>query len=401
MADTVIGELAALDVEAADRDAVATALGALSRMRGWLDALELRLVQRLEQVSSFPEKVLGDATKTSLRTAERVVQRRQVTEQAPTFAGALAAGRITAGHVDALGRVLRGLESLQRTELLGRADRLLQQAQTGTVEDFTRSLRRAASRLSEAQLEDRLVRQRRDRRCRTWVDAETGMWRLSASFDPETGVRLQHHLDGTLASLFADRTPDGCPSDPLEKQDHLRALALAALIDGGRGPADVGKVGRIEPVVVVDTSPPTGPVVDWGLPVELPRRVLEELFGVTDASVVVVRNGVVLHAPGRLDLGRSTRIANRAQRRALRGLYATCAVPGCAVKFDNCKLHHVVWWEHGGTTDLHNMLPLCERHHHCVHDRGWILTLGSRRELRVQTPDGHVMTTGPPSREAA
>jgi predicted restriction endonuclease len=70
------------------------------------------------------------------------------------------------------------------------------------------------------------------------------------------------------------------------------------------------------------------------------------------------------------------------------------------VKFDNCKLHHVVWWEHGGTTDLHNMLPLCERHH-CVHDRGWILTLGSRRELRVQTPDGHVMTTGPPSREAA
>ena len=153
--------------------------------------------------------------------------------------------------------------------------------------------------------------------------------------------------------------------------------------------------------MVVDTTSPSGPVVDWGLPVELPRRALEELFGVTDASAVVVRNGVVLHAPGQLDLGRSTRLANRAQRRALRGLYATCAIPGCAVGYGHCKLHHVVWWEHGGATDLANMLPLCERHHHAVHDRGWLLHLGPSRELRVTLPDGQVMTTGPPVRAAA
>jgi hypothetical protein len=270
------------------------------------------------------------------------------------------------------------------------------------VEDYARSLRRAASRLSEADLEARLARQRRDRRCRTWVDADTGMWRLTASFDPETGVRMQHHLDAALASLFADRTPDGCPTDLLEKQDHLRALALTALIDGAAGErAVVGGAGRTEPVVVIDTSSPAGPIVDWGLPVELPRRVLEELFGVTAASAVVVRNGVVLHAPGRLDLGRSTRIANRAQRRALRGLYATCAIPGCAVKYDNCKLHHVIWWEKDGPTDLRNLLPLCERHHHAVHDRGWQLHLGPNRELVITLPDGQVMSTGPPTRAAA
>jgi hypothetical protein len=153
--------------------------------------------------------------------------------------------------------------------------------------------------------------------------------------------------------------------------------------------------------VVIDTSSPAGPIVDWGLPVELPRRVLEELFGVTAASAVVVRNGVVLHAPGRLDLGRSTRIANRAQRRALRGLYATCAIPGCAAKYDNCKLHHVIWWEKDGPTDLRNLLPLCERHHHAVHDRGWQLDLGPNRELVITLPDGQVMSTGPPTRAAA
>jgi hypothetical protein len=129
--------------------------------------------------------------------------------------------------------------------------------------------------------------------------------------------------------------------------------------------------------------------------------VLEELFGVVDPCAVVVRNGVVLHAPGQLDLGRSTRLANRAQRRALRGLYASCAIPGCAVGYGHCKLHHVVWWERGGATDLRNLLPLCERHHHAVHEGGWRLQLGRNRELRIMLPDGQVMATGPPTRAAA
>ena len=102
-----------------------------------------------------------------------------------------------------------------------------------------------------------------------------------------------------------------------------------------------------------------------------------------------------------LDLGRSCRLAGRAQRRALRGIYATCAIPGCAVRYDSCKLHHVIWWEDGGSTDLVNLLPLCERHHHCVHEQGWIVTLGPHRELTVTTPDGQVMTTGPPQRGVA
>jgi hypothetical protein len=150
--------------------------------------------------------------------------------------------------------------------------------------------------------------------------------------------------------------------------------------------------------VVVDTTAPDAPVVDWGIPVEIPWTVLADLTGTADVHTLVVRNGVVLHAPGQLDLGRSCRMASRAQRRALRALYATCAIPGCAVKYDNCRLHHVEPWEGGGCTDLHTLLPICERHHHCIHDKGWVLTLGPHRELRVETPDGQVMTTGPPRR---
>ncbi len=120
-----------------------------------------------------------------------------------------------------------------------------------------------------------------------------------------------------------------------------------------------------------------------------------------DVGGVVVRNGVVIHAPGALDLGRTARLANRAQRRALRALYGSCAIPGCSVRFDRCKLHHVEWWRNGGRTDLDNLLPICAQHHSKVHHAEWELTLGPNRELTIRFPDGTIHNTGPPSRKAA
>jgi hypothetical protein len=200
--------------------------------------------------------------------------------------------------------------------------------------------------------------------------------------------------------LFATSTPDTCPTDPLAKQDHLRALAFAELIlNGGTG----SKPGRSEFVVVVDADAPAtnGPQAEFSIPVEIPWRVLSDLAGDADIHTVVVRNGVVLHAPGNLDLGRTTRLASRAQRRALRGLYATCGIPGCGVHYDRCKLHHVIWWRHGGRTDLDNLLPVCVRHHHKIHDAGWNITLGPNRQLTIHYPDGTVQSTGPPTIRAA
>ena len=107
----------------------------------------------------------------------------------------------------------------------------------------------------------------------------------------------------------------------------------------------------------------------------------------------------LLHAPGQLDLGRSTRLANRAQRRRS-AVIASCAIPGCASATDTASCTTSVWWDHGGARPA-NLLPLCEPHHHAVHDRGRQLQLARNRELRVTLPDGQVMATGPPTRAAA
>lgn len=116
---------------------------------------------------------------------------------------------------------------------------------------------------------------------------------------------------------------------------------------------------------------------------------------------VVVNNGDIVSAPGELNLGRTTRLANKAQRRALFALYRSCAIPGCDVRYTRTKLHHVIWWRHGGRTDLANLVPVCEHHHQKIHRHGWNVTLGRGRVLTVTLPDGTIMTNGPPAREAS
>ncbi len=156
--------------------------------------------------------------------------------------------------------------------------------------------------------------------------------------------------------------------------------------------------------VVVDTRVSTddgGPVVDWGLPIELPHQVLVDLFGRADVAAMIVRDGAVVHAPGCVNLGRTTRLANGAQRRVLRGLHPRCAIPDCPVRFDHCKIHHVLWWRHGGRTDLDNLLPVCFGHHQAIHHQGWTVELDADRTLVVRLPGGTSMATGPPSRAAA
>jgi hypothetical protein len=106
--------------------------------------------------------------------------------------------------------------------------------------------------------------------------------------------------------------------------------------------------------------------------------------------IIVAADGTALY------LGREARVANRAQRRVLRAMYRGCAIPGCEGRFADCTIHHLRWFRRLGGTDIDNLLPLCHRHHHSVHEGGWQLALDARRNLTITYPDGNIMTTGPP-----
>ncbi len=409
----------------AGADLIESGLVAVREVQAWCDAQHAGLVARLREVDSFPEQRIAKASKTSVSQAAKSTERSATLGKTPRLAGALDDGAITADHVDAVTRASKQLDPAKRGELIQRADALVAVATAGTVDEFARRLGLETKRLQEGDGMDRLERQRRNARARSWVDAE-GMWNLSARFDPVTGVRIAGRIDAMVQALFGQAVPDGCPGDPIEKQRYLVAQSVARLLlddalagapegAGATGDTSSGhearhrpapvrpKPGRSEFVVVIDADATgqTGPVAEFAIPVEVPARVLAELADTADIHTVVVRNGVVLHAPGELNLGRTTRLANRAQRRALRGLYRSCAIPGCSVAYDRCKLHHIVWWRHGGRTDLANLVPVCAVHHTRIHHDGWVIELGPHRQVTLHLPDGTTHTTAPPGRRTA
>jgi hypothetical protein len=393
--------IAAVRVDAAaGREWLEAALRASAQLKAWLAAGDAELARRLKDVVSFPEKTIADCTRGSLGDAVRAGERADTLAAVPAFADALNAAAVTAGHVDAITKRAKGLTGEQRSELHERAAHLVPVATDATVAEFGKRLDLEVRAIQRDDGRAKLERQRRAVSLRSWTDTD-GMYCFTGRIDPVTAVPFAARLDAEIQAAFAETTPDTCPIDPVDKQRHLAGLAIIRLITGT---ATASGTGRPEYVVVIDTTQTDGAggsIIDWGIPVEIPARILADMIGDADIHTVVVRNGIVLHAPGTLNLGRAARLANRAQRRALRGLYATCAIPGCSVHFDRCKIHHIVPWEQGGTTDLANLLPVCAHHHTHIHEHRWAITLGPNRELTLTLPDGTIHNTGPPTRRVA
>jgi hypothetical protein len=86
-----------------------------------------------------------------------------------------------------------------------------------------------------------------------------------------------------------------------------------------------------------------------------------------------------------LDVGRTTRVVQPAQRTALAVRDGGCVFPDCDRPLAWCEAHHLWHWLHGGPTDLAN-LALCRAHHRKVHEGGWQLT---------RAPDGRLTATPP------
>jgi Domain of unknown function (DUF222)/HNH endonuclease len=89
-----------------------------------------------------------------------------------------------------------------------------------------------------------------------------------------------------------------------------------------------------------------------------------------------------------LEVGRTTRVIQAAQRTALAVRDGGCVFPDCQRPLAWCEAHHIIHWLHGGPTDLANLALLCRAHHRAVHEGGWRLQ---------RDPDGR-MTAIPPYR---
>ena len=153
--------------------------------------------------------------------------------------------------------------------------------------------------------------------------------------------------------------------------DQLRADALDLLTSGagdgtGRGGGSGGRP-KAEVIVVADIGvltgdnpagrceiPGTGPV---------PRAVLERIACDAQLTGLLFSDGKPLHH------GASVRTATTAQWRMLIARDRGCI--GCGAEPGQCQAHHITPYARLRRTDIENLVLVCWRCHHNIHDHHW------------------------------
>ena len=393
--------LGGIDVACADPESCTEVLQGLSRLIAWSESTKVAVAKRLAVIAAespaiCPEHLVATATRVSLGQALEPFKRAIALDAFPQFGEALECGEVSAAHDDVLVSAVGKLDIQERERFETRGDFLADVARHTTPGEFARTVRAELLRSRQGDGLERLRQQKQATYLKSWVDQTSGMWCINGEFDPETGVGLHNRLTATVERLFHDTTPETAPRDPLAKQHHLRALALVALVDGSGG-----KSNGVDMSILIDaTTLMHGvhdcSVIDCGLPIDLPIDTIRRMACIADITPIIVgADGVKLY------LGNATRLATPEQRRALRAMYRTCAVPGCCVAWDNVVIHHIKYYRNRGPTDIDNLLPLCVKHHHCAHEGGWQFNLAVDRNLTITLPDGTVSCHSPPTAFAA
>jgi hypothetical protein len=391
----------AVIAETASSDDCTRVLGDMKRLRGWLDATEARFTRRMSELHEAD----GTAPAADLHTkcggvsaaeGKRKERRSKTLDDAPSFGDALETGEISAEHVDALANATSSLPDDVKDQLLDYEDDLLDDARRKTPEEFARSCRDLARKIERDNGLERNRRQRKETFLSRKLNAASGMIEGRFALHPELANKVFGPVDRQVAAMITEGAAAGDPEcqNRTVDRNRLAAEALGDLVAAGHqqirpGHADVTVIvdhqtaisGELHDHSICETS--DGSV--------LPPASIQRLMCGANVTPIHVDS---LGNP--FDHGRTIRHANRAQRRALRALHRTCAFRDCDVAFERCEIHHIVPWELGGPTNLINLLPICSRHHHLVHEQGWTLELSPERILTIRQPDGSIFTTCEP-----
>lgn len=212
--------------------------------------------------------------------------------------------------------------------------------------------------------------------------------------DQVRGTKLRKALADLLRGHRRAESNAGTPWNELEIDSFLAGLDLAVINRAAPHPIDPPPDVRTPEIgILIDLDTLLHGIHEHSvcetydnmpIPVSAVRRLC------CDAEIIPH----VLDGQGEVtDLGRSTRTVNRAQRRRLRAMHKTCIGPDCDVPFEQCEIHHIVFWRFNGCSDIDNLAPVCRRHHHLAHEGGWTLTMTSDRIVTWTRPDGVIHST--------
>jgi hypothetical protein len=373
----VEGLLGSTELTGVPADGLPPITESLRRIQSRCDALGVAIATQARATGTDPGATLLGRGKVSGRQARQETTRARVVERMPELGDALRHGDVSGEHLDAVGRARSGLSGDEAMVFDRLAPELAEAATKLPVDTFAKKVRTLVDDARADHGMTRLQQQRARSSLKMWVDTD-GMGQVRISADPERFAKIQTAVEAGTAALAVAAKRDG---QSVVKGPSLQLDALVELLGQAQGAA----ARPLITVLVDDATLTDGPhehtVCETDAGVPLPTPVVDRfLCDAVVRSVRVDANGLPL------DVGRKYRTATSAQWAALTSLYATCAWKGCDRPITWTQAHHIHEWEHGGVTDLANLVPLCSEHHHSVHDDGWRLWLRSDRTLEIHHP---------------
>jgi len=289
--------------------------------------------------------------------AERVTISRQL-EELPQTQRAFASGNLGYQHVCFMARTAEhvGADAVRRSEsnLLQAAGRMDPGQFTGVLKDFEHRVD-AAGALAE-------TNRAFERRSFHISEPLDGLVKLDGLLDAEGGAIIRTALDALMGVPGKDdtRTAGQRRADAL--------LELAQARSGGTGDGSGQRphlVVRASLETLAGTPGAGAGELEWGgsVPTETVRRLA------CDAALTRITGKGELQA----EISRASRTIPAATRRALAARDHGCVAPGCGRPPSWTDAHHLKHWVDGGETTIANLVLLCRRHHHLVHEEGWNL----------------------------
>ncbi len=345
------------------RTALVSVGRAEARLAGW--KAKLIDAERDEHGEGVAERVLREELQSSGRLAKRDVESSQQLTQLPAASKALEAGLIPVDHA----------RLIARAAAEGPIDEamLVNAARHEGFDKFAKTVRRNQQEMSDDDGQSILDHQRENRTGRAFTSRETGMFVLSGEFDPMTGARLETVLATKERELWNAEDPKARRTPQQRMADALAELIL----EPGKGKAKGTAL-----MVVADYDVVNQELVNARLADGTPIPTAELIRLACDADLLP---GVFRAATQEMNLGRKRRTASDAQRAAL--VYRDKECIGCGASAHRSFAHHVRFWRNGGPTDMPNLVLVCNKCHHNIHDDNWEVT---------QDPDSKRFNVDPP-----
>ena len=369
--ERVVGEVKGMSPAGAPRGVLVDGIAALGRMRAAVEAVEAQFVAAIDSLGDKgldAAAVLKYSTRCSAGETGRRVRRAKAIGSMPNVAAGLAAAAIPIETVDALARAADAISP----EAVDSDLSLLSKAGSRPADLAARDIRQWVRHHRTAKDADNQLSEQRKCRRAAWFEGDDGMFVVHSVFDPVTGAAVRAQLDAETDRLWrSDGGRDGSPND-LRSSAQRRCDAVARVL-GATSPheADIvdvaGPAGRIGATVIVvaDVGVIDGNVPDGRCEIlgtgPVPASVLSRL------SPDTTWHGALFEGPGRpLWLGRGRRLASPHQRLIAAVRDRGCV--NCAAQVGRCQTHHVREWSGGGSTDVENLVLLCQRCHTMVHE---------------------------------